>query len=152
MVNRSGRGGAVNSHTGNIRYRQLVNVMKTEYLSPSTGKNQKTCIAARIVWMVRNSNDGSQPPGRFLKQDPESKLWYEIGDKAAFRKTGQALRENSAEFIKSWDGWSGALGNGVVDAPKKQTCTATTVTTTHPNPLRSSLNGLDTLTAAAIPL
>ena len=28
-------------------------------------------------------------------------MWYEIGDKAAFRKTGQALRENSAEFLRS---------------------------------------------------
>lgn len=100
--------------------------------------------------MVRHSNDGSQPPGRFLKQDPESKLWYEIGDKAAFRKTGQALRENSAEFMKSWDSWS-ALG--LIAAPKKQTCTATTtVTTTHTNPLCSTLNGLDALTAAAVPL
>ena len=40
-------------------------------------------------------------PGRFLKEDPETGMWYEIGDKAAFRKTGQALREGSAKFIQS---------------------------------------------------
>lgn len=93
---RSGRGGAVNSHEGNKRYRELVNLMKPEYLSETTRKNQKTQIAAKIVWTIRNSE--SPGPGRFLKQDPETNLWYEIGDKAAFRKTGQALREKSAEF------------------------------------------------------
>lgn len=70
--------------------------MKAEYLSETTRKNQKTQIAAKIVWTIRNSK--SPGPGRFLKQDPETNLWYEIGDKAAFRKTGQALREKSAEF------------------------------------------------------
>mmetsp|Transcript_15375 Transcript_15375/g.22900 ORF Transcript_15375/g.22900 Transcript_15375/m.22900 type:complete len:176 (-) Transcript_15375:68-595(-) len=93
----SGRGGAVNSHEGNKRYRELVNLMKAEYLSDTTRKNQKTQIAANIVWTIRNS----KLPGRFLKQDPETNMWYEIGDKAAFRKTGQALRENSAEFLRS---------------------------------------------------
>merc|ERR1719498_348504 len=93
----SGRGGAVNSHPGNRRYRDLVNFMKAEYLNESTRKNEKTNISANIVWTIRNGTF----PGRFLKQDPESKLWHEIGDKAAFRKTGQALRENSAEFLRS---------------------------------------------------
>jgi len=92
----SGRGGAVNSHEGNKRYRKLVNLMKAEYLSETTRKNQKTQIAANIVRTIRNSE--SPGPGRFLKQDPETTLWYEIGDKAAFRKTGQALREKSADF------------------------------------------------------
>mmetsp|Transcript_8233 Transcript_8233/g.16742 ORF Transcript_8233/g.16742 Transcript_8233/m.16742 type:complete len:115 (-) Transcript_8233:67-411(-) len=71
--------------------------MKAEYLSDTTRKNQKTQIAANIVWTIRNS----KLPGRFLKQDPETNMWYEIGDKAAFRKTGQALRENSADFLRS---------------------------------------------------
>ena len=71
--------------------------MKAEYLSDTTRKNQKTQIAANIVRTIRNS----KLPGRFLKQDPETNMWYEIGDKAAFRKTGQALRENSAEFLRS---------------------------------------------------
>ena len=73
--------------------------MKAEYLRDTTRKNEKTRIAASIVWTIRNANS----PGRFLKQDPDTNLWYEIGDKAAFSKTGQALRENSAEFIRSWD-------------------------------------------------
>ena len=73
--------------------------MKAEYLKETTRKNQKTQIAANIVWTIRNSE--SMGPGRFLKEDPETGMWYEIGDKAAFRKTGQALREGSAKFIQS---------------------------------------------------
>ncbi|KAL7554725.1 hypothetical protein ACHAWF_018260 [Thalassiosira exigua] len=72
--------------------------MKAEYLSPSARKMQKTHIAAQIVWAVRKCD----PPGRFLKEDRSTGLWYEIGDKAAFRKTGQALRENSSEFRSCW--------------------------------------------------
>lgn len=94
----SGRGGGVNSHPGNKRYRTIVNSMKTQYLSPQTRKAQKTQIAAGIVWTIRQSS----PPGRFLKINPETGYWHEIGDKAAFRKTGQALRENSSEFRVGW--------------------------------------------------
>ena len=131
-----------------------MNLMKTEYLKPSTKKNQKTRIAASIVWAIRNN---SSSPGRFLKQDPDSELWYEIGDKAAYRKTGQALRENSAEFIRSWEEGREVVavdgpshGIGVVAVIKhhevvlpQQTCI---------NPLRTSLCGLDAIAAAAIPI
>ncbi|KAL7539488.1 hypothetical protein ACHAXR_009938 [Thalassiosira sp. AJA248-18] len=91
----SGRGGGINKHPGNKRYRALVNSMKAKYLSPNTKKLQKTQIAAQIVWAIRQSN----PPGQFLKLDPSTGMWHEIGDKAACRKTGQALRENSSEFL-----------------------------------------------------
>ena len=106
----SGRGGAVNGHAGNKRYRSLVNAMKAEYLSPRTRKMQKMHISAQIVHAVRRSD----PPGRFLKADPRTGAWYEIGDKAAFRKTGQALRENSYEFRKCWrEIMAGGDGNGM---------------------------------------
>jgi len=94
----SGRGGGVNSHPGNKRYRALVNSMKVEYLNPKTRKAQKTHIAANVVWAIRQCD----PPGRFLKVDKSTGMWYEIGDQAAFRKTGQALRENSFEYRTCW--------------------------------------------------
>lgn len=53
---------------------------------------EKTHIAANIVWSVRQTN------GRFLKLDKDTGSWFEIGDKAAFRKTGQALRENAPDY------------------------------------------------------
>ena len=127
-----------------------MNLMKTEYLRSSTSKNQKTRIAASIVWAIR-SNSNSQPGGRFLKQDPETKIWYEIGDKAAFRKTGQALRENSANFIQQ--AVSKENHHPVVAAVTKQTmCSSSSTTTTTTNPLRSSFAGLDAIAAAAVPI
>lgn len=40
------------------------------------------------------------PPGRFLKQDPSTKLWSDIGMKKALDKTRQALREGAPDMIK----------------------------------------------------
>jgi hypothetical protein len=44
------------------------------------------------------------PPGRFLKQDPKSKLWSDIGKKKALDKTRQALREGAPEMLKELGG------------------------------------------------
>ena len=44
------------------------------------------------------------PPGRFLKQDPKTKLWSDIGEKKALDKTRQALREGAPEIMKELDG------------------------------------------------
>jgi hypothetical protein len=38
------------------------------------------------------------PPGRFLKQDETTKLWYEISEKKALDKTRQALREGAPDI------------------------------------------------------
>jgi len=82
----------VNGREGNVRYRNLVNSVKTEYLSPQTRKLEKSHVAARVVYTIRKYN------GRFLKFDNATGYWYEIGDKAAFRKTGQALREGAPQL------------------------------------------------------
>lgn len=44
------------------------------------------------------------PPGRFLKQDPNTKLWSDIGEKKALDKTRQALREGAPELLKEMKG------------------------------------------------
>ena len=36
--------------------------------------------------------------GRFLKEDPVTGAWVEIGDERAVKKTGQALRESAPEL------------------------------------------------------
>jgi hypothetical protein len=57
--------------------------MKTHYLSPTTRKLEKNRIAANVVNAIRRSD----PPARFLKEDPPaSGVWYEIGDEAAIKK------------------------------------------------------------------
>ena len=51
------------------------------------------------------------PPGRFLRQDPKSKLWSDIGEKKALDKTRQALREGAPELLKDIE--SGEVDVGV---------------------------------------
>jgi len=84
-----GRGGAVNSHEGNVRFRSLVFSLKEEYFSEKTRKLEKANIARRIMGQVHSLD----PPGRFLKQDTSTKLWVEITDEKAKKKVGQAFRD-----------------------------------------------------------
>mmetsp|Transcript_20270 Transcript_20270/g.33139 ORF Transcript_20270/g.33139 Transcript_20270/m.33139 type:complete len:195 (+) Transcript_20270:114-698(+) len=142
----SGRGGAVNSHEGNRRFRELVNHMKAEYLKETTQKNQKTQIAANIVWTIRNSQ--SLGPGRFLKQDQETGMWYEIGDKAAFRKTGQALRENSAKFMQSWA--EKIASSNMIELAFNQHNHAPQQTCMDPQPQICNLTGVDVVATSAM--
>lgn len=89
----SGRGGRINSHEGNVRFRELVALHKTEYLDKSTKKLEKAHIAARLVYHIRMLD----PPGRFLKEENDG-TWYDIGDAKAIKKVGQALREDAKEI------------------------------------------------------
>ena len=90
----SGRGGRINAHAGNVQFREMVNQRKSEYLNVSTKKLEKAHIAATIVREVR----GMVPSGRFLKQDSDTGMWYDIGDTKAIKKVGQALREDAPDI------------------------------------------------------
>jgi len=90
----SGRGGRINSHSGNIHFREMVESLKRDYLDPRTKKLEKARIAARLVATVRRLD----PPGKFLKEDPHTGMWVEIGDERAWKKAGQALRESAPEI------------------------------------------------------
>lgn len=90
----SGRGNFVNYHAGNEHFRALVRKHKMAYVA--CPKPQKGKFSRVIVDEIRARN----PPGRFLKQDNETKLWYDIGDKKALDKTRQALREGAPELLK----------------------------------------------------
>jgi hypothetical protein len=85
-----GRGGSINSHPGNERFRQLVEKRKRVYLT-ARFKREKRLIANSILSEIRSID----PPGRFLSRDPKSGKWYDIGDEKARDKTSQALRENA---------------------------------------------------------
>ncbi|KAL7449146.1 hypothetical protein ACHAWC_001238, partial [Mediolabrus comicus] len=63
-------------------------------------KNQKAIYSKLIYDEIRSMN----PPGRFLKQDPNTKLWSDIGEKKALDKTRQALREGAPELLKEIKG------------------------------------------------
>lgn len=85
-----GRGGSINSHPGNERFRILVEKRKRVYLT-ARFKREKRLIACSIVSEIR----ALDPPGRFLSRDAKSGLWKDIGDEKARDKTSQALRENA---------------------------------------------------------
>ena len=89
-----GLGGRDDIHPGNVRFRALVDAHKRTYLDPRTKKVEKARIAARIVSDVR----ALDPPGRFLREDPHTGMWVEIGDERAWKKAGQALRESAPEI------------------------------------------------------
>lgn len=93
-----GRGGRINSHSGNVQFRNTIHSKKEVYLAPTTMKLDKAHIASRIVNDIRSMD----PPGRFLKEEkaPGSAIgvWYDIGDQKAIKKTGQALREDAPDI------------------------------------------------------
>jgi len=87
----SGRGPA--SHTGNIYYRELVSEHKKEYVASSFHEKKK--ISEKIMFAIH----GRSPPGKFLKQDCKSKLWYEMNRKDALLKIRKCLREGAAVVL-----------------------------------------------------
>lgn len=89
-----GRGGRINAHEGNVRFRELVKSVKMQYLSKRTKKMDKAHRAANIVAQVRSLD----PPGRFLKEDAKTGMWLDIGDERARKKAGQALREDAPDI------------------------------------------------------
>ena len=94
----SGRGNFVNYHAGNEHFRALVRKHKLDYVK--CPKPQKGKFSRIIVEEIKARN----PPGRFLKQDATTKLWYDIGEKKAMDKTRQALREGAPDLMKELSG------------------------------------------------
>ena len=89
-----GRGGGTNHNPGNIRFRQLICTRKDEYKSAK--RSQKPIIAQEIVSAWR----AQVPPGRFLKQDESTMLWYDVGNEQAKVKAAQKLRDSNKD--NSW--------------------------------------------------
>jgi len=83
----SGRGNYVNAHPGNRRFRGYVNTQRELYLAAP--KSKKPFFARMIV----NAIKSLVPPGRFLKKDPHTDVWSDIGEREAWNKTRQSLRD-----------------------------------------------------------
>ncbi len=80
-------------HTqGNEMYHMLVGTFVDEY-ARQTSRNGKTMITKAIVEAIRMA----KPPGRFLKKEKDGCFFYEIGDRKAWVKTGQLLRDKVLE-------------------------------------------------------
>ena len=86
--------GLTNHNPGNIKWRNIVEILKPEYKAAS--RANKAHIAMSIVKEWRRL----EPPGRFLKRDDETGLWSDIGDVDARIKCSQVLRENKGTKLK----------------------------------------------------
>jgi len=85
----SGRGSGIQNRIGNIKYRELVSSRKKEYADAK--KHDKLLISKEIVAIIRANG------GRFLKESDKTTLatqfYVDIGDKKAWAKTSQTLRD-----------------------------------------------------------
>jgi len=88
MCSLCGRGGSINSHPGNITFREWVYKRKTQY-NLANSKRDKTAVVNDVLSLVRGLN----PPGRFLQKHNSG--WIEIDDAKAMAKISQALREGA---------------------------------------------------------
>eukprot|EP00523_Entomoneis_sp_CCMP467_P011331 CAMPEP_0168739828 /NCGR_PEP_ID=MMETSP0724-20121128/11663_1 /TAXON_ID=265536 /ORGANISM="Amphiprora sp., Strain CCMP467" /LENGTH=520 /DNA_ID=CAMNT_0008787241 /DNA_START=301 /DNA_END=1863 /DNA_ORIENTATION=+ len=93
----SGRGGGINAHEGNVRFRAWVSTRKNDYTLAPT-KTEKTRVAQEVINLVR----GQEPSGRFLQKDPThvgmGGWWVEIDEERVMAKTSQALREGAPQI------------------------------------------------------
>lgn len=83
-----GRGGGINNHPGNVNYRSIVHIYKTDY-NLATNKQVKSEIARTVIRKVREL----KPPGRFLEKN--NLVYQVVSEEQAMKKTSQALREGA---------------------------------------------------------
>ena len=67
----------------------MVEDRKVDYINSK--RLDKPLVALDIIKEWR----AQKPPGRFLKMDDKTGLWFDVGDKKAREKTSQALREKA---------------------------------------------------------
>lgn len=93
-----GRGGGTNFHHGNMTYRKKIKAVQSAYIH-ARQRSVKTEIISEIIRQVKA--DG----GKFLRQDENDKLWYEVDDKEIKKKTSQTLREGAPQWRKTHGEW-----------------------------------------------
>jgi len=88
------RGGAAYSHSGNCRFRAIIEMNAKGY-SEAESKTHKSTIVSTIVASIRDVN----PRGRFVKK--EGGEWHEVGEGVAREKVGQSLRDSLHTMYRS---------------------------------------------------
>lgn len=91
-----GRGKKCYNHVGNEKFRRNV-AFKLDQYKVASSKLDKSFILSTIVTEVRKLS----PNGGFVKKDPTSGRWYEVGDFLAREKTSQAFRDALHENYRS---------------------------------------------------
>ncbi|KAI2505495.1 adenylyl/guanylyl cyclase [Fragilaria crotonensis] len=91
-----GKGKTCFLHPGNRRFRKLVAKFLDRY-SEATTKLEKSAIVSSIIQTVRSQS----PDGGFIKLDPATGMWQEVGDHLAREKVGQTIRDALHSNYKS---------------------------------------------------
>jgi hypothetical protein len=91
-----GRGKKCLVHTGNLYFKQIVATKLRSYLEAEC-RVDKTAILMEVIDQVR----ANSPNGGFVKQNPKTGQWFEIGDFLAKEKTAQAFRDALHEYYTS---------------------------------------------------
>jgi hypothetical protein len=99
----AGRGGSVNSHPGNVQFREWVADRKTAY-NLAMSKERKAVICRDVIQLVQAAG------GRFLGRDKNTSFWLELDDERIMAKTSQALREGAPKIREEH---KEELGNGI---------------------------------------
>lgn len=84
-----GRGKKCHSHFGNKRLKKIISLRLDEY-SSSILQSEKSKILRAIVSQIRSSQSHN---GGFVKQDPQSSRWFDVGDNLAREKISKAFRD-----------------------------------------------------------
>ena len=88
-----GRRKLCRDHTGNVRYRNLVEKYKNKY-EEATTKFDKTAFAMVVVKIIQESS------GRFLKDDGDG--WVEVDDNTARAKVAHCFRTIRPNNEQKW--------------------------------------------------
>ena len=91
-----GRGRRCFNHIGNQRFRKIVADMLPKYSDAAT-KLEKTIIICEVVNLIRRSS----PQGGFVKKDPMTGRYFEVGDFLAVSRSKDclALRINVSSLV-----------------------------------------------------
>ena len=82
----------------------------------ASSKKEKSTVVTTIVETIRSACQ--ETGGGFIRKDPLSQRWYEVTDKIAREKVGQALRDASIEKFKDSEGEEAEAGSSC-DVPEK---------------------------------
>ncbi|CAB9497268.1 Nitrilase family, member 2 [Seminavis robusta] len=91
-----GRGKRCLAHSGNLRFKQIVATKLSSYLAAEC-RVDKTAILMEVIATVR----ANSPNGGFIKQNPKTGQFFEVGDFLAKEKTAQAFRDALHEYYSS---------------------------------------------------
>lgn len=88
------RGKEAWNHYGNVYFRKVVHLNAERY-NKAKSRLERTILVSEVVEYIRSRGTG------FVKQEPNSSNWIEVGDELAREKVGQMMRNILGNFRSS---------------------------------------------------